>query len=142
MNRLQYGPGCARHSVDRAGFRPKPSWVDFACVSNRLIPNPASLKVLLQRYLDSTLTFLVSFLDPKPPSTSQSSKLFILQLFCSYFKELEGKEVTVDLKNDLAIRGILHSVDQYLNIKLENTRVVDQDKYPHMVRSLFLLPLI
>lgn len=47
-----------------------------------------------------------------------------------------GKEVTVELKNDLAIRGTLHSVDQYLNIKLENTRVVDQDKYPHMVCML------
>ena len=57
----------------------------------------------------------------------------LLQLFFSYFKELVGKEVTVELKNDLAIRGILHSVDQYLNIKLENIRVVDQDKYPHMV---------
>jgi small nuclear ribonucleoprotein (snRNP)-like protein len=57
------------------------------------------------------------------------------QLFFSYFKELVGKEVTVELKNDLAIRGTLHSVDQYLNIKLENTRVVDQEKYPHMVRS-------
>jgi small nuclear ribonucleoprotein (snRNP)-like protein len=56
-----------------------------------------------------------------------------VQLFFSYFKELVGKEVTVELKNDLAIRGTLHSVDQYLNIKLENTRVVDQDKYPHMV---------
>ncbi|CAL9107575.1 unnamed protein product, partial [Musa textilis] len=56
----------------------------------------------------------------------------LLQLFFSYFKELVGKEVTVELKNDLAIRGTLHSVDQYLNIKLENIRVVDQDKYPHM----------
>ena len=54
-------------------------------------------------------------------------------MFFSYFKDLVGKEVTVELKNDLAIRGTLHSVDQYLNIKLENTRVVDQDKYPHMV---------
>ena len=59
-----------------------------------------------------------------------------LQLFFSYFKDLVGREVTVELKNDLAIRGTLHSVDQYLNIKLENTRVVDQDKYPHMVLSL------
>ncbi|CAA7388754.1 unnamed protein product [Spirodela intermedia] len=61
-------------------------------------------------------------------------------LFFSYFKELVGKEVTVELKNDLAIKGILHSVDQYLNIKLENTRVVDQDKYPHMlsVRNCFI----
>ncbi|RYR51541.1 hypothetical protein Ahy_A06g026554 isoform A [Arachis hypogaea] len=54
-------------------------------------------------------------------------------LFFSYFKDLVGREVTVELKNDLAIRGTLHSVDQYLNIKLENTRVVDQDKYPHMI---------
>nr|KJB21472.1 hypothetical protein B456_004G083500 [Gossypium raimondii] len=57
-------------------------------------------------------------------------------LFFSYFKDLVGREVTVELKNDLAIRGTLHSVDQYLNIKLENTRVVDQDKYPHMVFPL------
>lgn len=46
-----------------------------------------------------------------------------------------GREVVVELKNDLSIRGTLRSVDQYLNIKLENTRVVDQDKYPHMVLS-------
>ncbi|CAI8614161.1 unnamed protein product [Vicia faba] len=67
---------------------------------------------------------------------------FILakMLFFSYFKDLVGREVTVELKNDLAIRGTLHSVDQYLNIKLENTRVVDQDKYPHMlsVRNCFI----
>eukprot|EP00850_Spirogloea_muscicola_P023896 SM000402S15224 [mRNA] locus=s402:1106:1719:+ [translate_table: standard] len=56
-------------------------------------------------------------------------------LFFSYFKELVGKQVTVELKNDLAISGILHSVDQYLNIKLENTRVVDEAKYPHMARG-------
>ncbi len=43
-------------------------------------------------------------------------------------------QVTVELKNDLAISGTLHSVDQYLNIKLTNTRVVNETKYPHMVR--------
>ncbi|KAJ8559305.1 hypothetical protein K7X08_003363 [Anisodus acutangulus] len=61
-------------------------------------------------------------------------------LFFSYFKDMVGREVTVELKNDLAIRGTLHSVDQYLNIKLENTRVVDEDKYPHMrsVRNCFI----
>ena len=42
-------------------------------------------------------------------------------------------QVTVELKNDLAIQGTLHSVDQYLNIKLNNTRVVNEQKYPHMV---------
>lgn len=85
-------------------------------------------------------------------------------LFYSYFKTLVGKEVitnqassvrptqvqavklfpalpsclqvTVELKNDLAIQGTLHSVDQYLNIKLHNTRVVNEQKYPHMVKRL------
>ncbi|KAG1338452.1 putative Serine/threonine protein kinase [Cocos nucifera] len=70
--------------------------------------------------------------DPVGLSTIRLDQL---RLFFSYFKELVGKEVTVELKNDLAIRGILHSVDQYLNIKLENTRVVDQDKYPHMINA-------
>ena len=55
-------------------------------------------------------------------------------LFYSYFKTLVGKEVTVELKNDLAITGTLHSVDQYLNIKLNNVHVVNEQKYPHMVR--------
>ena len=47
-----------------------------------------------------------------------------------------GLQVTVELKNDLAIQGTLHSVDQYLNIKLHNTRVVNEQKYPHMVWKL------
>lgn len=42
----------------------------------------------------------------------------------------------MELKNDLSIRGTLHSVDQYLNIKLNNIRIVDQEKYPYLVRSL------
>jgi U6 snRNA-associated Sm-like protein LSm2 len=33
-------------------------------------------------------------------------------LFYSYFKTLVGKQITVELKNDLAIVGTLHSVDQ------------------------------
>lgn len=39
----------------------------------------------------------------------------------------------MELKNDLAITGTLHSVDQYLNIKLNNIRVVNEQKYPHML---------
>ena len=48
--------------------------------------------------------------------------------------------MTVELKNDLAIAGTLVSVDQYLNIKLENTRVTDEARYPHMrsVRKWFI----
>lgn len=61
-------------------------------------------------------------------------------LFYSYFKTLVGKEVTVELKNDLAITGILHSVDQYLNVKLDSVRVVNEQKYPQMmsVKNCFI----
>jgi U6 snRNA-associated Sm-like protein LSm2 len=61
-------------------------------------------------------------------------------LFYSYFKTLVGKEVTVELKNDLAITGILHSVDQYLNVKLDSVRVVNEPKYPQMmsVKNCFI----
>lgn len=61
-------------------------------------------------------------------------------LFYSYFKTLVGKEVTVELKNDLAIAGTLHSVDQYLNIKLNNIHVINEQRYPHMksVRNCFI----
>lgn len=61
-------------------------------------------------------------------------------LFYSFFKTLVGKEVTVELKNDLAVRGILHSVDQWLNIKLENVQVVDKERYPQLqtVDTLFI----
>ena len=58
-----------------------------------------------------------------------------LMLFYSFFKTLVGKEVVVELKNDLAVRGTLHSVDQYLNIKLLNVSVDDVENYPHMVRA-------
>ena len=56
------------------------------------------------------------------------------------FQSLVGKDVEVELKNDLAVRGILHSVDQYLNIKLENVQVVDKVRFPQLqaVDSLFI----
>ncbi|GAB5368346.1 hypothetical protein AAMO2058_001311700 [Amorphochlora amoebiformis] len=53
--------------------------------------------------------------------------------FLSFFKTLIGKIIIVELKNDLALKGILHSVDQYLNIKLNDMTVVDPEKYPHLV---------
>ncbi|KAL5596922.1 hypothetical protein BROUX41_006402 [Berkeleyomyces rouxiae] len=61
-------------------------------------------------------------------------------LFFSFFKTLIGHEVTVELKNDIQIRGTLKSVDQYLNIKLENISVVNELKYPHLssVKNVFI----
>ncbi|KAM3087461.1 U6 snRNA-associated Sm-like protein LSm2 [Clarireedia jacksonii] len=55
-------------------------------------------------------------------------------LFFSFFKTLVDSEVTVELKNDIQIKGILKSVDQYLNIKLDDIQVVEELKYPHLVR--------
>jgi small nuclear ribonucleoprotein (snRNP)-like protein len=46
---------------------------------------------------------------------------------------LVDHEVTVELKNDIQIRGTLKSVDQYLNIKLDDIKVVEGLKYPHLV---------
>lgn len=54
-------------------------------------------------------------------------------MFFSFFKSLIGKEVIVELKNDLEIKGTLHSVDQFLNIKLNNITVIDEEKYPHLM---------
>lgn len=51
----------------------------------------------------------------------------------SFFKTLVDHEVTVELKNDIQIRGTLKSVDQYLNIKLDDITVVEEIKYPHLV---------
>ncbi|KAL1929581.1 hypothetical protein VTP01DRAFT_1719 [Rhizomucor pusillus] len=65
---------------------------------------------------------------------------FECKIFYSFFKTLVDKTVTVELKNDLAITGTLKSVDQYLNIKLDNISVVDEERYPHMasVKDCFI----
>jgi U6 snRNA-associated Sm-like protein LSm2 len=55
-------------------------------------------------------------------------------LFFSFFKTLVGKEVAVELKNDVVVTGTLVSVDQYLNVKLTNVNVVDTERYPQLVR--------
>ncbi|XP_041604237.1 U6 snRNA-associated Sm-like protein LSm2 [Vulpes lagopus] len=91
---------------------------------------------------------LASWLPPAPgprfpalaspvPSASRVSSAM---LFYSFFKSLVGKDVVVELKNDLSICGTLHSVDQYLNIKLTDISVTDPEKYPHMlsVKNCFI----
>jgi U6 snRNA-associated Sm-like protein LSm2 len=53
-------------------------------------------------------------------------------LFFSFFKTLVGKEVAVEMKNDVVLTGTLVSVDQYLNVKLSNVHVVDTERYPQL----------
>ncbi|GLA38214.1 U6 snRNA-associated Sm-like protein LSm2 [Aspergillus niger] len=62
------------------------------------------------------------------------------ELFGSFFKTLTNQTVTIELKNDIRIRGTLKSVDQYLNIKLDDVDVLDLDKYPHLssVKNMFI----
>lgn len=62
------------------------------------------------------------------------------QIFHSFFKTLVGKEIAVELKNDVVLRGTLHSVDQYLNVKLLQVAVVDKEKYPQLttLKSCFI----
>lgn len=57
----------------------------------------------------------------------------------SFFKTLVEHEITVELKNEVQIRGTLKSVDQYLNIKLDNAEAVDEMRWPHLVRWPFWL---
>ena len=59
-------------------------------------------------------------------------------LIASFFKTLVDHEVTVELKNDISIRGTLKSVDQYLNIKLDDIQVVEELKYPHLVSPIYI----
>jgi small nuclear ribonucleoprotein (snRNP)-like protein len=51
----------------------------------------------------------------------------------SFFKTLVEHEITVELKNEVCIRGTLKSVDQYLNIKLDNAEATDEARWPHLV---------
>jgi U6 snRNA-associated Sm-like protein LSm2 len=46
-----------------------------------------------------------------------------------------GQRVTVELKNDMEVEGRLDSVDQFLNVKLADVRVVNEEKYPHLVST-------
>lgn len=58
----------------------------------------------------------------------------------SFFKTLIDQQVTVELKNDIKITGTLKSVDQYLNIKLDDISVHEELKYPHLsaVKNVFI----
>ncbi|KAH4890974.1 U6 snRNA-associated Sm-like protein LSm2, partial [Parastagonospora nodorum] len=73
--------------------------------------------------------------SPTPPKTrSQHLRKTIstTMLFFSFFKTLVEHEITVELKNEVQIRGTLKSVDQYLNIKLDNAEAVDEMRWPHL----------
>ncbi|KAJ5900113.1 hypothetical protein N7495_004857 [Penicillium taxi] len=61
-------------------------------------------------------------------------------LFFSFFKTLTNQTITVELKNDIRIRGVLKSVDQFLNIKLDEVEVLELDRFAHFssVKTMFI----
>jgi len=61
-------------------------------------------------------------------------------LLYSFLKTLTGQEVVFELKNDLKIRGVLRSIDQYHNLRVDQVTVLNGDTYPHLnsVTSLFI----
>ena len=65
-----------------------------------------------------------------------------MQLFYTFFQQLADKKtpVTVELKNDLQISGVLQAVDQFLNIKLNDITTSDPEEYPHVlsVKNMFI----
>ncbi|PVU93979.1 hypothetical protein BB561_002916 [Smittium simulii] len=54
-------------------------------------------------------------------------------LFYSFFSTLVEKKITIHLKNDVAIEGTLVSIDQFLNMRLDDIVVKNNDKYPHLI---------
>uniref|UniRef100_A0A0K0F3R2 U6 snRNA-associated Sm-like protein LSm2 n=2 Tax=Strongyloides TaxID=6247 RepID=A0A0K0F3R2_STRVS len=56
-------------------------------------------------------------------------------LFYSFFKSLVGREIVVELKNDISMSGVLQSVDQYLNVKLDQVQVLDPERFPHLITA-------
>lgn len=61
------------------------------------------------------------------PSSRLASLTGPSQLIFSFFKTLTGQPITIELKNDVAITGTLKSVDQFLNFRIENLRVVGNE---------------
>ncbi len=53
---------------------------------------------------------------------------------------MEFNKWSIQLKNDIEIKGTLQSVDQFLNLKLDNISCNDDKKYPHLssVRNIFI----
>lgn len=107
-----------------------------------VVPYPAAAikhHHFLSSYIMVSLAcpFLYSHLLQHGQSVNTHHISAMQQLFYSFFKKLVGKEVAVELKNDVELTGKLHSVDQYLNVKLEDVQVVKKECYPQLV-SLYI----
>eukprot|EP00658_Telonema_sp_P-2_P021341 TRINITY_DN184_c0_g1_i1.p2 TRINITY_DN184_c0_g1~~TRINITY_DN184_c0_g1_i1.p2 ORF type:complete len:121 (-),score=46.09 TRINITY_DN184_c0_g1_i1:349-711(-) len=62
-----------------------------------------------------------------------ASRLWTMIFYSFFLNAMMGKTVTVELKNDLMVKGTLSSVDQYLNVKLDQVKTQDEDAFPHLM---------
>ena len=77
-----------------------------------LSPNVSKIYLHYQSVYQS-VSYLLVPIGPVPHAPCLPKPLHVrTMLFASFFKTLVGKQITVELKNDLAIVGTLHSVDQ------------------------------
>lgn len=55
--------------------------------------------------------------------------------FHKQIENLEGRQITVELKNDLSIRGTLQTVDRYMNIRLVDIEVENVEQHPQLLST-------
>lgn len=55
--------------------------------------------------------------------------------FHKNLEKMEGTPLTIELKNDLIIKGTLEAVDRFMNIKLLDIEVEDIDKHPQLLTT-------
>lgn len=75
---------------------------------------------LLNEYKTRVQKWCITGLESFPSIALQIPGKDSEMLFYSFFKTLVGQEVTVHLKNSVTLTGTLVSVDQFLNLKLDN----------------------
>lgn len=51
-------------------------------------------------------------------------------IFALFFQKYVNKKIKIELKNGMIFTGILVSTDAFLNFKLKQIEIEDQEKYP------------
>jgi U6 snRNA-associated Sm-like protein LSm2 len=55
-------------------------------------------------------------------------------VFAQLFQDLIGNRVIIELKNDVIMKGILHSSDSFLNLRLVEIEVLNSPLFPQLPR--------
>ncbi|XP_063829159.1 U7 snRNA-associated Sm-like protein LSm10 [Ostrinia nubilalis] len=69
---------------------------------------------------------------------TSKEKFFYHNTLLCLVKSLEGKNITLDLRNDSTICGLVTAVDGYMNISLSNAVFVDPQENEYAFETLFV----